>query len=319
MYIRFLLHFHDSAHLSVLGLIHHHKGLGHISFFERVDLFGYLRRQVLILELTTAGIGVDHQTGTHHRVLIFRETNNRLFKLQTIGHDQLADGIQTLDGIHLVRSADARPQKDMTTVDTFAFFLDQLDNMVAVLGLHNAAHAFRVIEVKRHFRELRHQLSFAHKSQFTAALGALRIFGIQTRQHTKISCSVLHTLRELTQTLLDTLCLLHRHRRLETENLHFHLCRTHRDGVHRQRVVVSTYIRRRRFDVRRQFLLHLLDNHLVTYTHHHLLADLRGRLAEILLHLLLGSDLVDVIIDTHVHLVAHAGLICHHRVNHRLV
>ena len=69
--IRFLLQSYDRTHLPVLGLIHHHEGLRDLAFIQRVDLLGNLRCQVLVLKPTASGVRVDHQSGIHHRVLIF--------------------------------------------------------------------------------------------------------------------------------------------------------------------------------------------------------------------------------------------------------
>ena len=129
----------------------------------------------------------------------------------------------------------------------------------------------------------------------------------------------MHAFRELAQTLFDTLRLFYRNRRLETEDLYLHLRRHHRQRIQRQGVIIPADICRSGFDIGGQLLLHLLDDHLVADGRHHLLADLRGRFAEILLHLLFRTDLVDVIVQTHVHLVAHTRFVRFHRVDNGLV
>ena len=58
-------------------------------------------------------------------------------------------------------------------------------------------------------------------------------------------------------------------------------------------------------DMLRQLLLHLLDNHLIAHTGHHFLAYLTAGLAEILLHLLFRTNLRDIVVHTHIHLMAH--------------
>ena len=47
-----------------------------------------------------------------------------MFELDTVRLYQLADAVQPLDGVDLVRSADTRAEQDMAAVDTLAFFLD---------------------------------------------------------------------------------------------------------------------------------------------------------------------------------------------------
>ena len=164
MDIRFFLYPHDSTHLAILGLIHHHKRLRHIAFFQVIDLLRDLGRQILVLEPTATRIGVDHQAGVHHRVLILRETDNRLLEKQTIGYNTLPNRIQTLQCIHLIGRADARTHQDVAAVDTLPFLLDELDDMIAVLRLHDTTHALGVIEVKRHIRKFRHQLATTDKA-----------------------------------------------------------------------------------------------------------------------------------------------------------
>ena len=207
----------------------------------------------------------------------------------------------------------------MPAVDSLAVLLYQLDDMVAVLRLHNAAHFLRVVQAERHIRKLRHQLSATYKSQLTAVLRALGVLRVEPRQHREVSRTVHHTLRELAQTRLDTLRLFYRHGWNETQYLHLYLRWHHGDRVYRQTVVITAYLGGRRFDVCRQLLLHLLDNHLVTDVLHHFLTDLRTRLAEVLLHLLLRTDLRDVIVHTHIHLMAHRGFRHLYRVQLRLV
>ena len=51
----------------------------------------------------------------------------------------------------------------MAAVDALAFLLDELDDMVPVLGLYDTAHAFGVVEVKRHLGELADELSAAYE------------------------------------------------------------------------------------------------------------------------------------------------------------
>ena len=84
MYVHFPLDPNDSAYLAVLLLIHHHEGLRNRSFLQVIDLLGYLRREFLVFEPTATGIRIDHQSGIHHGVLVFRETNHGLLELQTV-------------------------------------------------------------------------------------------------------------------------------------------------------------------------------------------------------------------------------------------
>ena len=163
VHIGLLRYPHDSAYLTVLRGIHHHEGLRHLAFVEVIDLLGDLRREVLVLKAAAAGVGVDHQTGVHHGVLILREADDRLLKLNTVRLDELAYGVQPLDGVDLIRGADTRTEEDMAAVDALAFLLDELDDMVSVFGLHDTAHAFGIVEVKSHLGELADELSAAYE------------------------------------------------------------------------------------------------------------------------------------------------------------
>ena len=181
MNVHLLAHFHDRTNLTVLLRIHHHKRLRDIALVQVIDLLGDLGCQLLVLEPAAVRVRVDHQTGVHHRVLILREMNHRLLELEAVRLYPLTDRIQTLNRLHLVRRTDTRTHQYMPAVDPVTFLLDELDDMVSVLRLHDTAHALGVVQVKSHLRKLRHQLSLTDKTQLTAAFGTLRIFRVQTR------------------------------------------------------------------------------------------------------------------------------------------
>ena len=110
VYIGLFLEHDDGADLAVLLLVHHNERLRYIAFIHVIYLFGDLRREVLILEPTAARIGVDHQSGIHHGVLVFRETYHGLLELDTICQDELTNTVEPLDGVHFVRCADTGPE-----------------------------------------------------------------------------------------------------------------------------------------------------------------------------------------------------------------
>ena len=161
----------------------------------------------------------------------------------------MTDTIQTLNSADFIRGTDTRSKQYMPAVDAFAFFLNELDDMIAVFGLDDTTHTFGVIEVKSHLSELAYELPLAYKTQLTTSFGTLRVFRIESREHTEIGTSVLHTLREITQFLLHPLGLFSRNRWFKTQNLHLYLRRHHRYRIHRERVIVPPDIRRGRFDV----------------------------------------------------------------------
>ena len=180
VYVCFLGYTNDSAYFAILGLIHHNEGLRYISLIEIVYLFGYFRSQILVLKSAAACVGVDHQSCVHDRILVFRKTNYCLLELQAVLDYLITDTIESLDGIYLIGGADTRSQKDMTTVDAFAFLLYELDDVISVLRLDDTRYAFGIIEVKGHICKFAHQLSFSHKAQFTSSFSTLRVFRIES-------------------------------------------------------------------------------------------------------------------------------------------
>ena len=110
MDIRLPFYTHNSAHLAIFRLVHHYKRLRHLTFIQIINLLCYLRCKVLVFELAASGIRIDHQTGVHYRILVLREMDYRLLKLNAIRFYQLPDTIQPLDGIYFVRRTDSRAE-----------------------------------------------------------------------------------------------------------------------------------------------------------------------------------------------------------------
>ena len=178
MSIAFGLQLHQYAHLFILRAIHHHEGFGHFAFIQGIDLTSYLRWQLLVFKFTCTGIHVCHQTATHHRILILRELRHSSLKWHTAIHHQYSNRIQLSNRLHLIIYRYARAQQDMTTIHALAFFLNQLDDMIAILCLHNARYAFGVIHVECYICKFAHQLTFTHKAQLSTSLSRLRILRI---------------------------------------------------------------------------------------------------------------------------------------------
>ena len=124
----------------------------------------------------------------------------------------------------------------------------------------------------------------------------------------------MHTFCKLTQTSLDTLGFLQRNGRFNTQNLHLHLSWHHRNRVLWKRIVISANLRWSRIDILCKLGLHLLNNHLIAHHGHHLFTYFATGLAEILLHLLLATNLRNVIIHSHIHLATNGRLIYLYRV-----
>ena len=171
MHIGFLAQTHDGAHFFVALLVHHHKRCGDVSLLHRIDLLGNLGCKVLVLKACATRVRVGHHTCIHSGVLVLRIADNRLLKGYLARLDFLTDSIQPVDRIDLVVGTDARAKQDMAAVDTLAFFLNQLDNVVAVLGLHDTRHFLGVVEIERHISKLTDQLSTPDEAQFTATFG----------------------------------------------------------------------------------------------------------------------------------------------------
>ena len=319
MDIGLVLELDDGAHLFVLGGVNHHKRLGYVTFLHRIDLLGHLGGQILVLELRSTGVRVGHQSGVHHGVLVFGVPDDSLLKAHAVHANEFGYGVEARQGVDLVGGRYTRLEQYVPAIDSFAMFLDELDDMVAILRLDYTAYFLRIIQAERYIGKLRHELSSAYEAQLAAMLGRLGVLGVETRQHSKIRLTAGDTLGELTQTAFDTLDLLDRHGRHETQDLHLDIGRHHRYGVLRQTIVEPTDLRRRGFDVSRELLLHLLDSHLVANGLHHFLANLRTGLAEVLLHLLLRTDLRDVVVHTHIHLMAHCRFRYLHRVQFGLM
>ena len=186
VHIRLVLELDNRAHLFVLRRIHHFERLGYVSLLHPVDLLGYLGRQILVLELRCACVRVGHQSRVHGGVLVLRIQDDRLLKRQTVCTYGLGYTVQPMDSIDLVGSRHARLEQYMPAVDSLAVLLYQLDDMVAVLRLHNAAHFLRVVQAERHIRKLRHQLSATYKPQLTAVLRALGVLRVEPRQHREV-------------------------------------------------------------------------------------------------------------------------------------
>ena len=129
----------------------------------------------------------------------------------------------------------------------------------------------------------------------------------------------MHTLRKLTQTSLDTLGFLQWNGRFNTQNLHLYLSWHHRNRVLWKRIVISANLRWSRIDILCKLGLHLLNNHLIAHHGHHLFTYFATGLAKILLHLLLTTNLGNVIIHSHINLATNRRFIHLNRVQFSLV
>ena len=83
-----------------------------------------------------------------------------------------AHAVQARQGVGQVLVAHTGAQQDVARVDAVAAFLDELDDMVAIVGLDDVAHALVVIQVKRCRSILRQQHRAALETRLAAIHGS---------------------------------------------------------------------------------------------------------------------------------------------------
>ena len=189
----------------------------------------------------------------------------------------------------------------MAGINTVTTLLNQLDNMETKFRFYNFGNFLRVLQAECHIRISGVHHTTSHKSTFTTFNGRGLIFRIQTGQCREVDFSFCHTIRIITQCPLYILDFRNGYFGLQSNNLHFHLCRNVRDTILWKIFEVTAYFCRSHFDISCQFLLHLLNRQSVTCIITQSFTNLGGCFIEILLHFLSGTDLLDVHIGHHIH------------------
>ena len=178
--------------------------------------------------------------------------------------------------------------------------------MVTELRLYNLGNLLRVGQVECHVGKCWIQHTSTDIIHLSTHTGRTRVFTIQTGQGCESSLTLVHTVGEVTQLVLDTIDFLHRNTRLHGENLHLHLSWHERNAVSWQVVEILAHLGRRYLDILHQFLLHLLDELLVLEVVVHLLAHLGDALLAILLQFLTGTNhgnpVINLVVDALHHL-----------------
>ena len=189
----------------------------------------------------------------------------------------------------------------MTTLDLVTALVDELDDMITELRLHNLGNLLRVGQVECHVGKRWVQHTSTDIIHLSTHAGRTRVFTIQTSQGCESGLTLVHTVGEVTQLVLDTVDFLHRNTRLHGKNLHLHLGWHERNAVGRQVVEILAHLGRRNLDILHQFLLHLLDELLVLEVVVHLLAHLGNALLAVFLQFLTrtnhGNPVIDLVVD----------------------
>ena len=186
----------------------------------------------------------------------------------------------------------------MTGIDSVTTLFNQLNDMETEFRFHNLRNLVRILKIESHIRILRHQLSTSHESEFPTTTTGTFIFRIQTGQRRESDFALGYLFRIVTQSLLYTFYFFLRNLRFKSHNLHLNLSRNIRNTVLWKILEITANIGRYNLNVTDDFLLHLSHRLLVTDILANHLTDLRRSLVVVLFHLLLGTNLVNDVIDS---------------------
>ena len=140
----------DNGTDGLASLVGHLEGLRHLSYLQRVDDTCHVLRQILHLELrrTSALRRVGHQTVVVTRVLVIGDIGGSLLEGKFLGPQIVADRVEAHDSLTDSLIADNRLAQNMTHVHLVAALVNELDDMIAELRLHNLRYLLRVGQSK---------------------------------------------------------------------------------------------------------------------------------------------------------------------------
>ena len=280
------LQFHDNTFFLSGFLRNHRECFGNLAHLHLIHHFCYLRRQFLHLELGSIIIGIGQQTMIIACILILRKHRCRFLKRELSIANVIGNRIQTRHPCRQGCFRNMRLQQDVAGLDTIAPLLYQLDDMKAILRLHDFGYFVGILQVESDISIGRIQHATSGKFNLTTTNGRSTIFGIHTGQRREAGLTLCDAVGEIAQTLFHILYLFQRNLRLLSDNLNLYLCRNIGDTVLRQVFEVTAHLGRRNLDFTNQLLLHLLHFQTFTSVVAQSFANLTGSFIEVFLHFL---------------------------------
>ncbi len=238
----------DQCHDVLVGLgVFHDEGLRDVAGLHVVDLLGYLLGELRHLEaggvvVVRVHVGVDHHAAVVAGVLVVGEHGYGLLKGYFLVDEVGAERVEAQHGVGEVFLGHARTQQYVAHVDTVAALLDELDYVVAILGLDNLRHLFGVVEVEGYGCKLGHVGRAAGKAEFAASGRRAGVFAIEDGEGRKIALTLVDAVGVVAQTGLDIIDFLARNGRGCGEYLHLHLAGHVGDGVFGHLVEIAAHV-----------------------------------------------------------------------------
>ena len=185
----------------------------------------------------------------------------------------------------------------MARVDAVATFLNKLDDVETIIGFHDIGHALAVVQVKCRVGILGQQHRAALETRLTAIDGCCLILAVKDGKGRELALTTVHLVGIVTQTGFHLVNFLLWNDRIDGDDLRFDLQGDIGQRVLGHAVVELAHIGGRGLDILCQLVLHLLDAVLVGINLVEFLAQSGQGHAEVLFHLLLGTQIGDEEVD----------------------
>ena len=138
--------------------------------------------------------------------------------------------------------------------------VDELYDVVAVFGFHNARHFFGVGERKSYVGELWNELGLAAVRKLASLPAAAFVFGIHCGQRGEVAFARCYSLRIVAQVVFDVFYFLARNFRRLCYDLNFIACGNKRKAVLGHVLEETPHFGRGNFYLSRYFLFHLFND-----------------------------------------------------------
>ena len=136
----------DDGYLLEALVVTHGEGLGDLACLERVGYLGDVLRELLVAEECRAGevalIGaIGHQPAVVEGVLVLGVELGSLLEGEALILDEPSDRVEARTGLLERLLLDDGTDKDVAEVHQVAAALDELGDVVALIGLDDGGHA----------------------------------------------------------------------------------------------------------------------------------------------------------------------------------
>ena len=171
-----------------------------------------------------------HQPVVVACVLVVGQFAGSVLKRELASTDVITDGIEMRQIAVVLLLRHFGTEENVADIHLVVALFDELDDVIAKIGLHNLRHLLGVVQTESHIGKFGHQHVASHEAHL-ATIARTAVLRVHLGQSGKVRFSLIHAAGKLTQAGFDALYFFARNLGAGGDDLHLDLRRDERQTV----------------------------------------------------------------------------------------